>query len=156
LGQVPLTILAAVLVGSKLKNTTGPPAAAPVNGNKKTPSKIGRIDFLGAGLLSTAIIAFLFLVDVIGEHDPSQNLKLALLVSLSLFLILAFVVAEAKLAREPIFPLNLILRRDVATTYAIILFQSSAQLAVNIRLVPSFYCVLISFRSCSPCPFTSK
>jgi MFS family permease len=131
LGQVPLTIVALLLVVWKLKKNIGLPGGEPVKANRKVVSKIGRIDFIGAGLLSTAIISFLFAVDSLAEHESGQNIKLVVVAPAFLTLIVTFFVVETKYVREPIFPPKLILRRDVATTYLINTFQSGAQMAVN-------------------------
>jgi MFS family permease len=131
LGQVPLTIVALLLVVWKLKKNIGLPGGEPVKANRKVVSKIGRIDFIGAGLLSTAIISFLFAVDSLAEHESRQNIKLVVVAPAFLTLIVTFFVVETKYVREPIFPPKLILRRDVATTYLINTFQSGAQMAVN-------------------------
>jgi hypothetical protein len=95
-------------------------------------SKIRRVDFIGAALLSTAIVSFLFAVDFLAEHESGQTVKLVMATSVFFILILAFLVVEAKYIKEPIFPPKLVLRRDVATTYSINIFQSAAQMEVSI------------------------
>ncbi|KAF8867335.1 MFS general substrate transporter [Acephala macrosclerotiorum] len=128
LGQVPLTIMAALLVAWKFKKNVGVPEVVMVDG--QVPSKISRIDFIGAALLSTGIASFLFAVDFLAEHESEQNVKLVVSSSLFIVLIVAFLVVEANYVKEPIFPPKLMLRRDVATTYLINIFQSAAQMAI--------------------------
>jgi MFS family permease len=136
LGQVPLTIFASLLIVWKFKNTIGLPDGELVTANRKEISKIRRIDFIGAALLSTAIISFLFSVDFLAEHESGQTPKLIVTTSGFFILILTFIVVEVKYIKEPIFPPKLVLRRDVATTYLINIFQSAAQMAVNTLTSP--------------------
>lgn len=138
LGQVPLIVAGALLIAWKFKSDGGSIREDLIKPNGKPPSKIRRIDFLGAALLSSAIISFLFAVDAFADHASEQRTKLALICSAFVVLILSFLVVEAKHAREPIFPPKLILKRDVATTYTITLFQSAAQLAMMFS-VPLYF-----------------
>ena len=131
MGQVPLTILALLLVVWKFNKNIGLPDDEAVKVNGEVVSKIGRIDFIGATLLSTATVSFLFAVDFLAEHESGQTVKLLVVASAFLTLIVTFFTVEAKYIREPIFPPKLILRRDVATTYLTNIFQSAAQMAVS-------------------------
>jgi MFS family permease len=78
LGQVLLTISTALLVAWKFKKRIELPGGEPLNGNGKVRSRIGRVDCIGAILLSTGIVSFLFAVDFLGEHKPwnSPSVKL--------------------------------------------------------------------------------
>jgi MFS family permease len=136
LGQVPLTIFASLLIAWKFKKTIGLPNGELITANKKEISKIKRIDFIRAALLSTAIVSFLFSVDFLAEHESGQTLKLIVTTSSFFILILTFIIVEAKYIKEPIFSPKLVLRRDVATTYLINIFQSGAQMAVNTLTAP--------------------
>jgi MFS family permease len=136
LGQVPLTIFASLLIAWKFKKTIGLPDGELITANKREISKIKRIDFIGAALLSTAIVSFLFSVDFLAEHESGQTLKLIVTTSGFFSLILIFIIVEVKYIKEPIFPPMLVLRRDVATTYLINIFQSGAQMAVNTLTAP--------------------
>lgn len=128
MGQAPLTVLAALLVAYKFKKNVGLPT---VGGAKEGAfSKISRIDFLGAGLLSTAIVSFLFAVDLLGDYTSMSTFPLIAMTSAFLILIVAFVVVEINKAKDPIYPIKLLLRRDVATAYLVTILQSGAQLAV--------------------------
>ncbi|CZR61052.1 related to multidrug resistance protein fnx1 [Phialocephala subalpina] len=149
--NVSLTIFAALLVALKFKKNVSLPNVVMVNG--KVPSRIGKVDFIGAALLSTGIVSFLFAVDFVVEHESEQNTKLAVTASLFLVLTIAFLDVEANYTKEPIFPPRLMSRRDVATTYLINMFQSAIMFSVPLywqvtsgasdtaassRLVPAF------------------
>lgn len=139
LGQAPLTVLAALLVAYKFKKNVGLPT---VGGAKEGAfSKISRIDFLGAGLLSTAIVSFLFAVDLLGDYTSMSTFPLIAMTSAFLILIVAFVVVEINKAKDPIYPIKLLLRRDVATAYLVTILQSGAQLAVMFS-VPLYFQVV--------------
>lgn len=114
--QVPITLLATLLVGCKFGNGVGGSNLSEYD-EESLLSKIRRIDFLGAGLLSTAIISFLFAVDLLGEHKPGNHLALIGTSSLSVILITAFFMVEARNMKDPIFPIKLLAKRDVATSY---------------------------------------
>jgi MFS family permease len=131
LGQAPLTIFAALLVGWKFNKSVRLPVAGDGETKDEIRSKIGRIDFLGAILLSTAIVSFLFAVDLLGEHGSRSNFAFVAAACLFLILIIAFFLVEAKKAKDPIFPIKLLFRRDVVTAYLIMIFQTGAQLAVS-------------------------
>jgi hypothetical protein len=114
----------------KFKKNVGLPDGGPVKVNGIIIERVGRIDFIGATLLSTGIVSFLFAVDFLAEGESGQTIKLVVAIFLFIVLILAFFV-EAKYTREPVFSPKLLLRRDVATTYLINIFQSAAQMTVN-------------------------
>ena len=137
MGQVPLTLLALLLVAWKFKKSVRLPGSESVKENGVVISRIRRIDFIGATLLSTGIISLLFAVDILAEHKSGQTVKLAVATSSSFVLIISFLFIEVGHVKEPIFPPKLLLRRDVATTYSICLLQSAAQMGVNILFAQS-------------------
>jgi hypothetical protein len=51
----------------------------------------------------------------------------------------AFLLVEGFLAKEPIFPLRLLLNRDVVTSYVNLAFQTGAHGAVSSRLALSMH-----------------
>jgi hypothetical protein len=121
-------VLAIILVALKLPSTSSTDEL-PRNGQ---PSKFRRIDFVGALLLSITTVAFLFALSLGGQNLPwSHPIVIGLIVG-SIPLGCVFVIYEVKYAFEPIFPPNLVVKRDVATPYAIMALQTSAQVAVNI------------------------
>jgi predicted MFS family arabinose efflux permease len=98
-------------------------------------SKLRRIDFLGAILLAATIVAFLLGINLASNRltvwDPSV-LGLGLLFAGSSLL---FILVEANYAVEPIFPLRLLIQRDVLVAYLIIGFMLASQ--INVRHPPS-------------------
>jgi hypothetical protein len=121
-------------LGFTLPCGSGLPDSELVTANRKEISTIRRIDFIGVALLSTAIVSFLFSVDFLAEQEWGQTPKLIMTTSSFFILILTFIIVEAKYIRVPIPPPpppKLVLRRDVATTYLINIFQSAAQMKVN-------------------------
>ena len=134
MGQAPLAVLAFFVVLWKLnepiakthETTPGP----------RVPSKLGRVDFIGAFLISGTIVMFLFAVDLAAQ-DSTMPLFLST-VAVAIVLAASFLTYEAKLAQEPIFPPLLLLQRDVATTYSINMLQSAAQLAMMFS-VPLYF-----------------
>jgi len=93
-------------------------------------SKLGRIDFFGAILTSSAIATFLLAVDLPGQGKSWTSPLVISLIAASFVLGITFFIFEARYAREPIFPPRLLMQRDVATSYSILSLQIAAQLAV--------------------------
>jgi hypothetical protein len=126
IGQCPPTLLAALLVRWKL-----PSPRAPQESAESPAEKLERIDFLGSGLLSTTIICFLLVLDLGGQKMPWNSALVLVLASLSLVLGLSFLLVEGYWAKEPVFPLRLLIHRDVLTAYLIAGIQTAAQLGVG-------------------------
>lgn len=124
IGQGPIILLAILLVALKLPSWR-PPAPA-----KGKPSRLRRVDFVGAFILATAIISQLGALSLGGQNLPWSHPFVVSLAAASILLGFLFVGYELKLAFEPIFPPSLVVQRDVATAYALILLQLSAQLGV--------------------------
>ncbi|KAF8849187.1 hypothetical protein BDZ45DRAFT_663492 [Acephala macrosclerotiorum] len=122
-GQGPLLILAIILVALKLPSFAPSEEEQP----KGQPSKLRRIDFIGAILLASAIVSLLGALSLGGVSFPwSHPLVIGILLGSVLWGIL-FVLYESKYAFEPIFPPALVIQRDVASSYAIQFLQSAAQ-----------------------------
>ncbi|CAI7639569.1 unnamed protein product [Penicillium glandicola] len=123
LAQAPFLALAAGLVIVKL------------NIGEKTDStskenKLAKIDFLGTALLGSSIIAITTLLDQGGKSFPWSSWWTMLLVSGGVSLLIAFVLVEAYVAREPIFNLRILRRTNVSMAYIIGSLQITAQLAM--------------------------
>jgi MFS family permease len=126
LGQVPLTVLAILLVAIKL-----PPSEASKPQVKGQPSKLRRVDFVGALLLALTMVSLLSSLSLASQSLLwSHPLVIGLLLG-SVLLGSLFVVYEVKVPLEPVFPPGLLIRRDVVSQYLIIALQSAAQLAVG-------------------------
>jgi MFS family permease len=126
LGQCPPTILALALVAWKLKI----PSLATAS-TQSALSKLRRVDFLGAIFLSVSIVCGLLVLDLGGQRMPWTDPKILLLLGSSVMALNIFVLIEAVWAKEPIFPLRLLLNRDVITSYVNLAFQTGAQGAVS-------------------------
>ena len=97
---------------------------------KGQPSKLRRVDFVGALLLALTIVSFLGALSLGGQHlDWFNPLVLGLAVA-SVLLGSLFVLWEVKFSLEPIFPPTLVIQRDVATVYAMAALQTGGQVSV--------------------------
>jgi hypothetical protein len=76
-----------------------------------------RIDFLGAILLAVAIVSFLLVLNLASKKLTVSDPMVLGLCGLWAGSSLLFLLVEAKYASEPIFPLRLLLHRDVLTAY---------------------------------------
>ncbi|KAH6719494.1 major facilitator superfamily domain-containing protein [Leptodontidium sp. MPI-SDFR-AT-0119] len=133
LGQCPPTILALALVVWKLDislKEDGP--------RQSHLSKLKRIDFLGATFLSLSIVCGLLVLDLGGQRMPWTDPMVLGLFSASTVSLSLFVLVEGFFAKEPIFPLRLLLSRDVITSYINLCFQTGAQGAM-MMLVPIYF-----------------
>ncbi|CAG8416725.1 unnamed protein product [Penicillium salamii] len=118
--QAPLLALAALLVIVKLD----------VAEHIEKENKLGKIDFLGTALLGSSIVALTLLVDQGGKSFPWNSLWMALFAGGGVLLLVAFVLVEAYVAREPIFNLRILRRPNVAAAYLIGALQITAQLGM--------------------------
>jgi hypothetical protein len=130
ISQVPLVVIAFSLVAWRLENSSPENSKLQDPDNKVASSKIGRIDFIGGILISSTIVSFLLAVDLSGQGKPSNSPPVLSLIATCLVLGTTFLLFEAKYAREPIFPPQLLIKRDIATAYSIARLQTAAQLAV--------------------------
>lgn len=130
ISQVPLIVIAFILVAWGLENSLSEDSKPQDPRKVVASSKLGRIDFLGAILISSTIVSLLLAVDISGQGKPWTSPLVLSLVTTCLVLGTVFLVFEANYAREPIFPPRLLLKRDVATAYSISSLQTAAQLAV--------------------------
>lgn len=95
------------------------------------PSKLGRIDFVGAFMLAGTIATFLGALSLGGQELPwSHPIVIGLLLG-SIVLGAVFVSYEVNVAVEPIFPPALVAQRDVALPYAVNALQLGAQIGVR-------------------------
>ncbi|KAJ5827846.1 Major facilitator superfamily domain general substrate transporter [Penicillium robsamsonii] len=128
--QAPFLALAAALVIVKL------------NVGEKTHStkgnKLAKVDFLGTALLGSSIVAMITLLDQGGKSFPWSSWWTALLASSGVSLLIAFVLVEAYVARDPIFNLRILRRTNVSTAYIIGALQITAQLGMMFS-VPLYF-----------------
>lgn len=127
--QCPLTITAILLVAWKLdgSDTLDSPEA---DDNKVKKRKVQRIDFLGSITLALTITGFLLVLDLGGQKLPWTHPLIWIIFGAAAVSGTAFGLIEAFVAREPIFPLRLMIHRDVMTAYMISALQVAAQFGV--------------------------
>ncbi|KAH6720696.1 major facilitator superfamily domain-containing protein [Leptodontidium sp. MPI-SDFR-AT-0119] len=141
IGQGPIIGLAIILVALRLPSHTSPPISPPPHQNGKTsrsPSKLHRVDFIGALLLALTIVSLLGALSLGGQNLPWSHPIVIGLGAGSVVLGGAFVAWEVYGAIEPVFPPTLIVKRDVATAYGIITLQAAAQLGM-MYTIPLFF-----------------
>ena len=120
---------ALLLVTWKVKS----PAPLSSSESDKNPGHLGklrRIDFLGAISLASTIVSFLLIVDLGGQKLSWKSPLIGVIFAIAAFCGIVFIIDEAYVAREPIFPLRLLVHRDVMSAYLLQALQSGAQFAV--------------------------
>ena len=93
-------------------------------------AKLRRVDFLGSLSLAVAIVGFLAVLDLGGQKLPWTHPIIWIIFGAAAVFSIFFVLIEAFVANEPIFPLRLLVHRDVVTAYLIAALQTAAQVAV--------------------------
>ena len=105
--QIPLTaaslIMVIIHVEKPAKNVAEPKA-----------SNLKRVDFLGSGLLVATLVLLLLGLNSGGNIVSWTHPLVLISLPLSAVLLVAFIVVEEKIAREPVMPIYLILNRTVA------------------------------------------
>lgn len=159
--QCPLTVTAIVLVVWKLGS---PPEQHNITtadeGTTTTKGKLRRVDFLGSISLALTIVGFLLVLDLGGQKLPWGHPLIWIIFAAASLSSIAFALIEAFVAREPIYPLRLLVHRDVISAYIVTVLLGSAQFGV----IEDNQCVAhagislltTTARSCTPSPFTSK
>ena len=127
--QCPLALISIILVAWKLDS---PDYSQSDHATESTFGKLRRIDFLGSASLALTIVGFLIVLDLGGQKFPWNHPIIWILFVSSAVLGLFFLLVEAYWAKEPIFPLGLLIHRDVVTAYLITSFQIAAQFAVSL------------------------
>ncbi|MCJ1470008.1 hypothetical protein MMC07_008653 [Pseudocyphellaria aurata] len=133
--QSPLAIVAIVLVLWKF-DSTEPSLSGRRPDSSKT--KLRRVDFFGSVTLAITITSFLLALDLGGQKIHWNHPIIWMLVSSSAVFGLVFLLVEGYVAQEPIFPLRLIVHRDVVVAYLVTGLQTCAQFAV-MYTVPLYF-----------------
>ncbi|THX04668.1 MFS general substrate transporter [Aureobasidium pullulans] len=120
LGQVPLCVLAFVVVCSVLK--------LPKREQTDWKQKLRRIDFLGAAVLICAVFTLLLALDRGSNVSWKANITI-ISISLSIPLFILFVFVEMKVASEPFAPGHIIFNRSLFACYLCNFFSFSGWLA---------------------------
>ncbi|KAI9147235.1 Vacuolar membrane amino acid uptake transporter fnx2 [Paramyrothecium foliicola] len=136
--QCPIAALSIMLVLWRLPETThGGEQRAEEDESVTLKSRLARIDILGALILPLTLVLSFVALDWAGKaYSWHYTAPLAVL---TLALASLFVWVEKYYAKEPIFPLDLILKRDVITANLIVALQLGGQFIV-------FYTVPLYFR----------
>lgn len=95
----------------------------------KSPA-ITRVDFLGAAALVSMVLTGLLCLDQ-AAGGASNYVSTAAFATVFVVSSLVFYLVESRYAKEPILPLDLVLKRDVLTSYSIICLQAAGQFGVS-------------------------
>ncbi|KAG9664409.1 MFS general substrate transporter, partial [Aureobasidium melanogenum] len=131
IGQCPLLLLSIVLVWWRLEEPQ-----RNVEHKQSIWTKLKRIDFVGAFFMSIAILASITAFDL-GSKQASTPV-LVTLVAIAVTAWILFALAEKFWANEPIFPLELLGKDAVITSYTIIFIQTGIQVSLMF-LVPLYF-----------------
>ena len=119
--------MAILLVVWKLE---GPQKLLPGHGDRSEKRKLSRVDFPGTVTLAVTITSFLIALDIGGQKVPWTHPLVWILFSSSAVFGICFLFVERYVAREPIFPLHLLVHRDFVVACLVGALQVAAQLAV--------------------------
>ena len=150
IGQCPLLLLSILLVWWKLEEPQ-----QNIDLKQSIWTKLKRIDFVGAFFMSIAILACITAFDL-GSKKHSTSV-IIILVAIGFTAGILFILTEKLWAKEPIFPLELLGKDAVITSYTIIFIQTGIQVAVSAQKAQLRYYVIISVvSSCSLYRYTSR
>ena len=138
-GQALLTMVSILLCSVFLPQVSPPSSLSEVEDKR---SKLARIDFLGAGLLASAIVAGLLALDLGGSKFPWLHPTIIGLFAACLILGTLFLLVEACYAKDPVFPLHILSKRDIVIPYWVISLSFGAQFAMAYT-VPLYFQVTI-------------
>jgi MFS family permease len=129
LGQAPLCLLAFVAVVFLLK--------LPTTEQKDWRTNLGRIDFLGAFVLVSAVFGLIFGLDRGSNESWSLPISYGPLIA-SVFLFRIFVLVEKSVAAEPFAPGHIIFERSLFSLYLCNFFSFGGWLA-TLYYIPLFF-----------------
>ncbi|KAI9825531.1 MAG: hypothetical protein M1819_000523 [Sarea resinae] len=124
------------LVAHKLRSTAPTPQAS--SSPELQRSNLSRIDFAGAATLALTIVGFLSAIDLGGQKYAWTDPIILGIFGASLVCGTIFVLVEAYWAKEPILPLGLVTKREVAASYAVVGLQIMAQMGM-MYTVPLYF-----------------
>jgi hypothetical protein len=124
IGQCPLLLLSIVLVWWRLEEPQ-----QNIELKQSIWTKLKRIDFVGAFFMSATILACITAFDL-GSKKASTPVLVSL-IAIGVTAEILFVLTERFWAKEPIFPLELLGKDAVITSYTIIFIQTGIQVAVS-------------------------
>lgn len=129
LGQAPLCLLALVAVVFALK--------LPATEQKDWRTNLGRIDFLGAFVLVSAVFGLIFGLDRGSNESWSLPISYGPLIA-SAFLFAIFVLVEKSVSAEPFAPGHIIFERSLFSCYLCNFFSFGGWLA-TLYYIPLFF-----------------
>ena len=144
LGQVPPITLAIILCSAYLPNHASTLDETDVNATQLKKSKFSRIDFKGAFIFATLVLALLLPIELGGVNMPWTHPLIFVLLGASAVLLTLFITVEKRQA-EPILPLEIFHSKDAILSFLILGFQTAAQLGMMFA-VPLYFQVTSSPR----------
>ncbi|KAH6622024.1 major facilitator superfamily domain-containing protein [Boeremia exigua] len=133
LGQVPFAGVAIVLVWITL------PAHIHHQLDEETKgSRFGRIDFLGATLMTLSILCLLLPMEIGGDRIPWSDHRIFMLFAAALIFGGLFLAVEGWVAKEPIIPLSVLHHKEVLLSSLIMMCQVGAQVGLMFA-VPLYF-----------------
>ncbi|KAK7755663.1 hypothetical protein SLS62_002274 [Diatrype stigma] len=138
LGQTPIFAAAMLLCYIVLPPLTANNSRDKNASSSSSRSRLARVDFLGALLLGTGLLALLLPIEIGGQKVAWTHPLIFALLAVGAVLLLLFAVVEVYVAREPIFPLRLLRNRNVVLCYLVSCFQGAAQLSMMFS-VPLYF-----------------
>lgn len=130
--QVPLAGIAIFLVYITLPPTIQELSFGPQQ------SKLARIDFLGATFMALSILCLLFPLEIGGVRIPWSSPFIFVLLGLAILFGVCLLLTEAWHAKEPIFPMDLLKKKDALISFLIGGCQSAAQMGLMFA-VPLYF-----------------
>jgi hypothetical protein len=138
IGQAPVLLFAFLLCFLYLPNTSS--TTPDKDFGLSNANRLAEIDFLGSGVLSLLILAFMLPMEIGGTKIPWSHPLISSLFALAAILLFFFVLTEKWWAKQPILPLQLFERRDIVASFFIMALQVAAQIGVR-----SYMCYPFSF-----------
>ncbi|KAK3949854.1 major facilitator superfamily domain-containing protein [Pseudoneurospora amorphoporcata] len=138
LGQVPPVTLAIILCSAYLPNHTSTlDDETDASAAQLKKSKFSRIDFKGAFIFATLVLALLLPIELGGVNIPWSHPLIFVLLGASAVLLVLFIAVE-KRQEEPILPLEIFHSKDAILSFLILGLQTAAQLGIMFT-VPLYF-----------------
>lgn len=141
-GQVPIMVVASVLVSFLVPQSTPRPLQLPSSPHESTSTKLAELDILGSILISSTILLLMLPLELGGQTLPWSHPAIFSLFGAALLAGLLFAKVERR-AAEPVLPLQLFRNRDVVLSFAATLLQVAAQTGVMFT-VPLYFQITTS------------
>ncbi|KAB8532567.1 hypothetical protein FH972_025512 [Carpinus fangiana] len=133
--QVPPMFVAIGMVAWSLRLPV-PSSAATTEGESQW-AKLKRVDFFGAISLLITILAICLALDLSGQGFSQNSTYVYVSLGVGFVASIIFVIS-AKLVREPIFPLKLLIQWNAVSNFAVILLSTTSQMSL-MSTVPIYF-----------------